>query len=114
MKISEFRKLEEVKRGDGRRRIVDWKKVLEKIVDKVVFDKKEFEKIVLEMFKDKKKVSYSEMYRVLDKWSKEGYIVESRVDKKGKVWYGVFRNEKKDNPQSVKKIWMFPVLHSLT
>jgi len=86
MKIEEFRKMNPVQFGKGRKRIVNWE-VMRKQLLGIVFDKEDFSSAVKAQFPEKTKVSYSEMYRVLRQWSKKKNRLEIRVNKQGRVYY---------------------------
>lgn len=94
MNIEQFRKLEQVVKGEGKKRIVDWSKVLDKVAG-TVFNATGFEATVQKLFPLKTKgVNYSEMYRVMESWTKTGNSIESRKDENGKIWYMVVKKTK--------------------
>jgi len=84
--VEEFRNLKPAEKGKGRKKLVPWDEVIEQLRGRIVtFD--DVKKIVT---KYKEKFHHSEWYRIVKKMTdKMGIPVEVRVDKNGKIYYGI-------------------------
>jgi len=88
MDIKKFRSLKKKeKKKVKKERIVKWSEVLEMIRGRVV-SFREVRDLVVKKY-GKREMYYSEWYRIVSKWIRNGVNIDVREDSDGRVWYGI-------------------------